>query len=91
MTNPRRGHKLLSDPMQLAKRVGDIKTGQIGDERQMPPTSDEIRRVMSALGKIGGPLGGAARAESLSQKRRTEIALKAAQARWSKWPKKDGQ
>jgi hypothetical protein len=35
-----------------------------------------------ALGKLGGLKGGKARAESLSPKRRSEIAKRAAQARW---------
>jgi hypothetical protein len=37
-----------------------------------------------ALGRLGGLKGGKARAEKLSAKRRTEIAKKAAKARWSK-------
>ena len=77
--------KRPSDPMQLAKLIGDIATGQVKDEQPSPPpTSEDIRRVMSALGKIGGPKGGVARAESLSKKRRVEIAAKAAKARWKK-------
>jgi hypothetical protein len=35
-----------------------------------------------ALGRLGGLKGGKARAKSLSAKKRTEIAQKAAQARW---------
>lgn len=35
-----------------------------------------------ALGKLGGPKGGPARAKALSAERRREIALKAARARW---------
>jgi len=35
-----------------------------------------------ALGRLGGLRGGRARAESLSQARRQQIARKAAQARW---------
>ena len=71
--------KRPTDPMQLAKLIGDIAIGQ-ADAR--PPTDDELRRVMSALGKKGGPKGGKARAEALSKKRRSEIAAKAAKARW---------
>lgn len=67
--------------MQLAKLVGDIATEQVRDEQ---PTADEVRRVMSALGKIGGPKGGAARAEKLSGRQRVAIAKKAAAARWRK-------
>ncbi len=37
-----------------------------------------------ALGRLGGLKGGRARAEKLSRKRRSEIAKKAAAARWNK-------
>ncbi len=35
-----------------------------------------------ALGKLGGPKGGRARAEKLTPERRSEIASKAARIRW---------
>jgi hypothetical protein len=38
-----------------------------------------------ALGKLGASKGGKARAEKLSDKRKSEIARKAANARWEKW------
>lgn len=79
--------KRPSDPIQLAKLIGDIATGQVEDKPPTAPTPDEIRRVMSALGRTGGLKGGNARAESLSAKKRSEIAKKAADARW-KTPKK---
>lgn len=66
----------------LAKLVGDIATGQVEDKAPEQPTTDELRRVMSMLGKIGGPKGGRARADSLSRKRRVEIAKTAARKRW---------
>lgn len=37
-----------------------------------------------ALGRLGGLKGGKARAEKLSAKRRSQIARKAAKARWGK-------
>jgi hypothetical protein len=37
-----------------------------------------------ALGKLGGPKGGKARAKALSAKRRSQIARSAARARWGK-------
>ena len=37
-----------------------------------------------ALGKLGGIKGGPARAKALTKKRRSEIAAKAAKARWKK-------
>jgi hypothetical protein len=37
-----------------------------------------------ALGKLGGAKGGKARAEKLTPEQRSEIARKAAKARWDK-------
>jgi hypothetical protein len=39
---------------------------------------------MQEIGKIGAPLGGAARAAKLSKKQRSAIVKKAAAARWGK-------
>jgi len=53
-----------------------------------PPTADvsqdDIRRVMSALGRRGGKKGGKRRMETMTQKERSDIAFKAAKARWDK-------
>ena len=38
------------------------------------------------LGRLGGLKGGAARAASMTPKKRSEIAAKAAKARWKKKP-----
>jgi hypothetical protein len=70
------------DPFELASLIGKIATGEIEDKPIPEPTPDEVRRVMSALGKRGGPKGGAARAKVLSPSRRKEIAQKAAAMRW---------
>ena len=43
------------------------------------------------LGRMGGLKGGKARAESLSSKKRKEIARKAANARWKKQKTKNVQ
>ena len=42
------------------------------------------------LGRSGGRKGGKARSEKLSPERRTEIAAKAARARWSRVQKREG-
>lgn len=47
-------------------------------EREFTP----IQAAASAMGKLGGPKGGKARAAALTKKRRSEIAKKAAAARW---------
>jgi hypothetical protein len=46
--------------------------------------TDEMRAAAAAFGRIGGKIGGPARAASLSKKRRTEIAKAAALARWGR-------
>jgi hypothetical protein len=67
------------DPVQLAKLIGDIATGQAQDT-----VDDGKNPAAVALGKLGGKKGGAARARTLSKKKRVAIAKKAAHARWSK-------
>jgi len=47
-------------------------------------TEDGKNAAAVALGRLGGLKGGAARAKKLSSKRRSEIAKKAAAARWKK-------
>jgi len=65
------------DPVQLAKLIGDIATGQVKD------TVDDGKNPSAvALGKRGGE----ARATTLSKKKRHEIAQKAAMIRWDKKP-----
>jgi hypothetical protein len=67
------------DPIQLAKLIGDIATGQVEDRAQ-----DSRNPAAVALGKLGGTKGGKARAEALTPERRREIAQKAARKRWGK-------
>ena len=42
----------------------------------------ELRAEAAAFGRLGGLKGGRARAERLSPRRRSDIARKAAEARW---------
>lgn len=64
------------DPIQLAKLIGDIATGQVKDEKEQSPALDFARK--------GGLKGGRARAKSLTPQQRAEIARTAALARWKK-------
>ena len=70
------------DANQLAKSIVDIATGESQDTKEDP--TDEVRAAAAALGRLGGLKGGKARAKSLSAKRRSEIAKKAANTRWQK-------
>jgi hypothetical protein len=67
------------DPVQLAKLIGDIATGQIEDIAE-----DGKDSAASELGRIGGLKGGKARAKKLTAEQRAEIARIAAAARWKK-------
>lgn len=49
---------------------------------QSPPADDGKNPAAVALGRLGGLKGGNARAKSLSAKKRSEIAKKAAETRW---------
>ncbi len=63
------------DPAQLAKLIMDIATGEVKDEAE-----DSRDPAAVALGQKGG----AARAAALSGDRKSEIAQKAANAKWDK-------
>lgn len=67
------------DPMQLAKLIGDIATGQIQDV-----VEDGKNPHAVALGKLGGIKGGKSRMASLTAKERKKLAQKAAKTRWGK-------
>lgn len=45
---------------------------------------DEKNKAAQELGRLGGLKGGKARAEKLTKEQRSEIARKAANARWAK-------
>lgn len=69
MANPKRPR----DTNQLAKFIVDLSTG---DEAEPEPN------VKQRAGRLGGLKGGKARAKKLSPEQRSEIARKAAVARW---------
>ena len=74
MTKPKRPR----DTNQLAKMIVDIATG----ECEEPIVADDKDPAAVALGRKGGLKGGDARAKKLTAKQRSEIAKKAARARW---------
>lgn len=80
--------KKREDEAQAAVRVMNTIAARTeadapGDDAPVEIT-DEMRAAAAAFGRIGGKIGGPARAASLSKKRRSEIAKKAAAARWSR-------
>lgn len=68
------------DTNQLAKLIVDIATGEESDPAPAPADGKDPAAV--ARGRKGGKVGGKARAEALTPEERSEIAKKAAAARW---------
>ena len=71
-----------ADVNRLMQTLGALSTDE--ENITIPaPSLDEVSRVMAALGRKGGKVGGKARANALSKERRSEIAQKAAKKRWN--------
>ena len=71
------------DFMQVARGIVEQAIGEQMDGSPLsdPNAGKNIKAV--ARGRLGGVKGGIARAETLSAKRRSAIARKAAKKRWS--------
>ena len=74
-----RSSKRPRDVNQLAKLTVAIATGEQEDPIL---TADGKNAAAVMLGRRGGLKGGAARAVSLTKEQRSDIAKKAARARW---------
>lgn len=77
MTKPKRPR----DANLLAKQIVDLSTGEAEEEKPEDSGKDPLA---VELGRRGGLKGGKARAKKLSPERLSEIAKKAAAARWKK-------
>lgn len=69
-----KGEKRPADVISNAVKIAQIATGEIEDDK----TEDGKDKAAQALGRKGGK----ARANSLTKEQRSEIAKKAAKARW---------
>ncbi len=77
--------KRLPDPNTLAFSIVQAMTGEPPAAPIPGEPPDEGKNPHAvALGRMGGLKGGKARAARLSKKQRSEIAKKAAAARWGK-------
>ena len=83
---PKRIRKPKLDAVQNARRV---VMASVGDTEPPKPVSlSVVSQVMAQMGQKGGRIGGKRRLETLSDRRRSQIARQAAQARWSNKKKK---
>lgn len=76
---PDRSRKRPTDPNRLGKLIVDLSVGEATE----PTKAHKKNAAAVALGRLGGLKGGKARAQSISAKRRSEIAHLAAKKRWS--------
>jgi hypothetical protein len=74
--------KRPTDISQLAYQI--VQEATQGPQENLQSIADDKNPHAVALGRLGGLKGGKARAESLSPKKRQQIARKAARARWGK-------
>lgn len=70
--------RMPRDPNQLAKAVVDFATGQ----REPDPEPRQKNPAAVELGRMGGKIGGKARAAAMTPEERADSARKAALARW---------
>jgi hypothetical protein len=73
------------DVNQLAHHLVRLSTKIESDpaiESPHNPSPSDISRVMAAMGRRGGKIGGKRRLVTLTPGRRKEIAVKAAKKRW---------
>ncbi len=78
-TSKNKTKKRPKDPNELAAEIVRLST-----EDEEETEIDPVKAYLAEIGKKGGLKGGAARAKKLSKRRRQEIAIQAAAARWGK-------
>jgi hypothetical protein len=72
------------DEAQAAVRIMETIIERTEEAETPIEITPEMRAAAAAFGRIGGKIGGPARAAKLSAKKRSEIAKAAAQARWKR-------
>jgi hypothetical protein len=82
-------------PKRISKRPSDVNQAAFQMvERSVSepnPQKSEISRVMAAMGRKGGKVGGKRRLETMTPEQRSQVALKAAQTRWKRTKRAKGQ
>jgi hypothetical protein len=79
---PDRSRTRPRDPNELAHRVFLESIGEA--PKTAPPEVKPKNPAAVALGRLGGLKGGIARAAALTPAKRSQMAAKAAKARWGK-------
>lgn len=74
--------KSLTDFNELTRHLPSISAQ--GNDVTLPQTRAEISRFMAQMGRKGGKIGGKRRLQTMTAEERSEIAKKAARARWKR-------
>jgi hypothetical protein len=73
-------------PKRLSKDINESAFQMVrrstGTESKV--SQSDISRVMAAMGRKGGKIGGKRRLETMTAEQRREVAFKAAKTRWAK-------
>jgi len=83
---PKRSSKPASDPNVAAHRAVARLTGSTEEPAKPKPVKKNPAAI--ALGRLGGRIGGKARAKNLTAEQLAEIGRLGAAKRWGKKPKK---
>jgi hypothetical protein len=73
-----------SDVNVTAFQILKAMTGELAEKPAKKKIQPAKNPAAVALGRLGGLKGGKARAKSLTDKERKDIAVKAARSRWNK-------
>jgi hypothetical protein len=75
------GERMDGTPLDVPKKPAKKRTRSLAGKT---PSASDVSRVMSAMGRKGGKLGGKRRMVTMTAEERRDVALNAARTRWAK-------
>jgi hypothetical protein len=76
--------KRISKSMDINQAAFQMVRRSTGTADPPKVTASEVSRVMAAMGRKGGKIGGKRRLETMTPEQQREVAMKAAKTPWSK-------
>jgi hypothetical protein len=78
-----------SSELDVSQLAHQLVQRSVVDQESGPEemSKDQISRLMAEMGRRGGKIGGKRRLQTMTPKERSQVALKAARARWTKGSK----
>ena len=83
--------KRISKPMDINQAAFQMVRRSTGTADPPKVTASEVSRVMAAMGRKGGKIGGTKRAANMTPEERSKSASEAASARWIKYRQEHGE